>query len=353
MKQKLTLLIGGLISLACLYLVFRNVNLGLLWKSILSINPIYLIGSMIAFYWSMYLRAVRWALLFRPDYDFNGRRLYRPLMICFAFNAILPGRVGEIVRVFYVNKREGAPFGPTLATVVCERIFDAVVLLSMLIGSLAVLPDIDPMLQVTFGGFTATGAQIQNGLTKLTMASGVLVAGVLCMMIPGIERLLEKMIRGFPAMPQGIAGRIVDFVNGIIRGFRAIRNPKNLFLIVFYSLAIWLLAAFSNMVLAYGMKGVETMTFVQSMATMSLIGVFILVPAAPGYWGLFEAGVIFSLLALGVQSDTSLATAYALVMHIVQYVPIVMIGLFFAAQDQVRVKPAAAHEAPPSDSSGS
>lgn len=349
MKKYIGLAVGGVVSLGCLYLVFRSVNLGELWAAVKAIKPLYLIGSLIAFYWSMYLRSVRWGLLFRPDYEFSGRRLFRPTMICFAFNSILPGRVGEIVRVFYVNKREGAPFGSTLATVVSERIFDGVTILSMLIISLAILPPIDPQLTVAFGKFVVTGAQIQQGLGKITIASGVLVAGVLVMMIPGVERMLERMIRGFPAMPQGIAARLVDFVNGIIRGFQAIRNPKNLFLIVFHSLAIWLLVALSNMILAYGMAGVSSISYLQSMATMCLIAVFILVPAAPGYWGLFEAGVIFSLLALGVQSDASLATAYALVMHLVQYVPIVVIGLFFAAQDQVRVKPAHPHkiEEPP------
>ena len=43
------------------------------------------------------------------------------------------------------------------------------------------------------------------------------------------------------------------------------------------------------------------------------------------------------LLALGVQEDKSIATAYAIVAHLVQYVPLLIVGMVFTAQAKGKV----------------
>ena len=101
-------------------------------------------------------------------------------------------------------------------------------------------------------------------------------------------------------------------------------------------MGIWVLVAVSNIAVAWGF-GFDLNLF-QSIALMTLIGIAIVIPAAPGYWGLYEAGAIFSLFVLGVlrTDQASLALAFALVIHLVQYIPIVAVGLFFAWQSQIK-----------------
>ncbi|MBI3736222.1 flippase-like domain-containing protein, partial [Candidatus Sumerlaeota bacterium] len=120
MKQKITLLLGAAVSVGCLYWVFKDVDFKQFAQALKSINPLWLCASLALFYWSMYLRAVRWGLLFKPALDLNGRRLFRPIMICFAFNSIMPGRVGELVRALFVSKRENTGLPMAFATVVSE-----------------------------------------------------------------------------------------------------------------------------------------------------------------------------------------------------------------------------------------
>ena len=84
------------------------------------------------------------------------------------------------------------------------------------------------------------------------------------------------------------------------------------------------------------------MNLLHGTALVALIGIFIMIPAAPGYWGLYEAGGIFSLVAMGVTQDQSLALAYTLMIHLVQYVPLVAIGLYYAVRSQVRPSAASA-----------
>lgn len=330
LKRNLKLGVGVTISVVALWFVFRDVKFADLITAFKTVDIGWLLVCTALFYLSMYLRSVRWALLFRPNYRISSRRLFPPMMIGFAYNSVYPARLGEFARSFLVGKREGTGFPMAFTTVFSERVFDSVVLLSLLVGSLQLLPPIDPTLAIQ-------GVPLAGLMQKLQIVCGVLVGGVLFMMIPGIERRLVAVVEWVPAIPDGISAKIINIIRGVVRGFEAVRDWRNLFGIVFWSLAVWLLAAASNWALAKGMPGVTQISFVQSVALLVLIGLAIMIPASPGYWGLFEAGCVFGLKVLGVTENTSQAMAYALVMHLVQYLPIVAIGFGFAARDHVKV----------------
>ena len=129
MNHRITLLIGVLISAVSLWWVFSGVDFGEMLASLTHVHWLALVPSLFFFYFSMYLRAVRWAVFFRPGRAFSGARLFRPVMIGFAFNCILPAHAGEAVRALYVGRREGTGTATAMATIVAERLFDILSLL--------------------------------------------------------------------------------------------------------------------------------------------------------------------------------------------------------------------------------
>ena len=136
--RKYGLLAGGLaVTAFFLWLSTRNVKAADVGLAFRKFHWIWMLPGLVGFYYSMYLRAVRWGLLFRPHHDLKGYQVFRPLMICFAFNSILPGRVGEFARAWLVGRRKEIGVTTALATVVAERLLDAVTLL----GMLAPVPD--------------------------------------------------------------------------------------------------------------------------------------------------------------------------------------------------------------------
>jgi hypothetical protein len=336
MKQKLVLMVGGLVSGIALYFVFRNVNFSDLAAALGSFNLVWLLPSLFLFYWSMYLRGARWAWLFEQPNDFNGRNLFRPLMIGFGFNCILPGRVGEPIRAYSASRSGKTTFGSALATIVAERIFDAATLLAFLSISLSLMPEIDPLFEMEFWGVTVTGVQLEERLNKLILGSVIIVMGVMVFMIPWVQRFCMAAPYKLPIVPPWLQAMLSGFVRDLSRGLAVVRNPRTLAVTVLYSIAVWGLVALSTQVLAYGFEGME-MTPIEAMAVVALAAVFILIPAAPGYWGLFEAGVLFTLTVYGIETDVSVATAFALVLHLTQYVPILLLGLLFAAQSQIKL----------------
>jgi hypothetical protein len=153
-------------------------------------------------------------------------------------------------------------------------------------------------------------------------------------MIPLTQRVMVGVIRRLP-LALHLKEKFVHILNQFAHGFHALHQPWVLAQIIFHSLVLWLLVGVSNMIVAWGFGlPLSKMILPQGLAVMTLIGIFIMVPAAPGYWGLYEVGAIFSLIVLGLvgqdSQSQSLALAYALVVHLLQYVPIVVLGLFFA-----------------------
>ncbi len=334
-KKNIIFLVGCLISLGLIAYFTRNVDWAEFRAAIRGFELIWLVPGFAAFYVSMYLRATRWGLLFRPHYRISGRQAFPPLMVGFAFNSILPGRVGEFVRSFHIGRSQKTGMPTAMATVVAERILDGVTLLALLAISFTVLPEIDPEFKVQVMGIKdpVTAEQINKGAMGLSLLSTLLVIFVITFMIPRVQLAIIRRVRRMEFLPPKVRQLAERAVEQFARGFHALKEPLPMARIVFESALLWVLVGVSNLAIARGFG--LAMNLPQSLALVTLIAFFIMVPAVPGYWGLFEAGTIFSLYVMGITSDRSLALAYAITIHLVQYVPIVVIGLFFAWRAQI------------------
>ena len=337
-KHHVIRVVGLLVMIVALWYSLRGVEWARFGDALRRFKLVWLVPGLAAFYYSMYLRAVRWGLLFRPHYHLSGARLFRPIMICFGFNSILPGRVGEFARAYLVGKREGTGVTTALATVLTERIFDGVTLLAMLAMALAILPPIDPDFSYNWGQVTLNAERMNMSIAVVIKGCFVLTAAVVVFMIPWVQRQCVAIIGALGFLPEKLRHGLIHIVEQVARGFGALREPWPLVQIVFHSIVLWLLVGLSNLMIAYGFS--LDMNFLQALALVTMIGLFIIIPATPGYWGLYEAGGIFTLFVLGVTTDKSLALAYTMTIHLVQYVPIVALGLFFAWRSQIRLSQA-------------
>jgi hypothetical protein len=79
------------------------------------------------------IRTVRWALLYPPD-RVSRFNLLVALTLGNVVNAILPLRMGELIRVLYVRRYERIRFSFVLATIVTERISDLLVVGLFILG---------------------------------------------------------------------------------------------------------------------------------------------------------------------------------------------------------------------------
>src|SRR5262249_4849761 len=127
------------------------------------------------------------------------RTLVAATNIGFMANALLPLRVGEVIRPVLVSRKERAPLGGILATIVLERIFDMFTIL-FLFGVSAWLMPVSPQLQ-----------QWGYRVCALAVVIGVGVAFIRWQEVLAL-RLLSLVLRPLP-------GRVAEPVDHFFRGF--------------------------------------------------------------------------------------------------------------------------------------
>ena len=297
MKRRLTTslgrsAIGVLVSLVCIYLVLRGVDLGKTADLLGSAKPAWLALAVVGVVADLFFRALRWQCLIAPICRVPLRRLSAYMLVGYLANNVLPARLGELVRSHYLGDREGISRSATLGTVVVERIVDTVILVA--IGAASIL-----ILNV-------------RGVVVSAVLVGVAVAGLLCVALavalaahrlPGAERGAAFLNR-WPRVV-GIATRLRD-------GLRVAALPRTLAVSAVLSVAAWSCTVLA--VLAVGQALGLQLTLGEGALLAAGTNLATAVPSGPGYLGTFEIAGQSIATAFGIPAATGLALA--LLIHV-------------------------------------
>jgi len=111
--------------------------------------------------------AVRWRVLLPNRPDVPVRFVFCYLMIGYMVNAIIPVRLGDLVRAYLLGRRHGIAVSTTLSTVVVERLFDvlAIVVIGLLVSTVLDLPPLVKVGLRTFAFVGITGMSLMYGLS--------------------------------------------------------------------------------------------------------------------------------------------------------------------------------------------
>ncbi len=335
-KHLIQLIIGILVSAVAFWFVFRGVTLPDLWGSFKLVNYWYLIPCIFVFYFGIWLRAVRWKYLFRPKYDIPLMHATGGLVICFAFNSVFPARVGEFARAYLVGKRDKTGFPAAFATVVAERLLDALVLLGALFVALRIAPieleqDFE---QIVLGQkVKMTPERFENLKNAIFIMALVLAAGIAFISIPKTRNFSLRVLNAMHFIPKKFRKVVEHLVENFAQGLQAFGSFKQVALLLALSIGAWVCNFWSVQILALGFPFENPdVTFLDGLTITVIVAIFIMLPAAPGYWGFYEAGILVSVsMLLGIHPEGgSLVLAFAILLHLTQWLPITMVGLPWA-----------------------
>jgi uncharacterized protein (TIRG00374 family) len=279
--------IGILVSLGCIYLVLRGVDLRQTADLLGGAKPAWLLLAMAAVVADLFFRALRWQCLIAPIKPVPLRRLSAYMLVGYLANNVLPARLGELVRSHYLGDREGISRSATLGTVVVERIVDTVVLVG--IGAAAIL-----ILNVR--GVVASAVLVGVAL------AGLLVVGLAIALaahrLPGAERAATFLNR-WPRVV-GIAVRLRD-------GLRVAALPRTVAAAALLSVAAWSCTVIA--VLAVGQSLGIQLTLGEGALLAAGTNLATAVPSGPGYLGTFEYAGQSIAVAFGLAGSEGLALA--------------------------------------------
>lgn len=308
MKKKFSL--GLVISGLCLYLVFRNTDLGALRESLVAVHYSYLFISLIFIFLFTYFRALRWKYLLDPLKKISTRNLFEIVMIGYLANNILPARIGEIVRAVVLGKSEGISKIASLATIVMERILDVITLIAILIIASKYLP---------LGGS-------KNKIIIAATTSVFLLILFLILLKYRQEWLFKTSKRILEPISPKMALQAQKSVHNFMEGLQVLEQGKHLIVITFLSVVIGLMLGgiYYFVTVAFDIQ----LSLPGLLFLLSIIFLGTMLPSSPGFIGTFHYFCIQALLLLGVK-DKNLALSYAIVVHLIQYIPESLFGLFF------------------------
>lgn len=313
-------ILGIAISIALLWWAFKDEDFSLIIAEIKLADPLWFILAVAAATGVFWPRAWRWKTLLQPvcpGTTFKSR--FRATTIGFMGNNLLPARIGEFARVFALSRMEKVPIVSGLGSLVVERLFDAVFVIGLLFLALA-LPGV-PDIGALRGANLTT---IANTLAVLIVIAFLL--GTLLVLFPRQSvGFFERYIARF--LPKGIRRPLIDALEAFLSGLGILRSPRLLISATLQSAGLWVFNAV-GFYIGFKAFGIDV-PFSGALLLQSVIALAVSVPSGPGYFGLFEAGAVLVLGEL-YHIPNEQVLAYALGFHMGGFIPVTLIGLFYA-----------------------
>ena len=296
----------------------------------------YLAPSIVLYFIAVFFRTVRWRYLLSPLREFPVARLYPVVAIGYMANNLLPLRLGELVRAYYLARQENITTSSALATIAVERIFDGITLLAF-----AALAAPWLLLLGEFDGATEISGTIAVLIIVLTVAAflGFSVFFTLLASRPSFARAVEGWLVIVPAK---LRPKAQDLFRTFVSGLAILSSPKKQMALFFLSLPVWLLEGGVYLLLAYsfnfdalfGSPWVLLLVVALLTATSNLATA---VPSAIGGIGPFEVVAQKTLIALGVGAEPALA--YSGFVHLVAlWLPVNLVGLALLFRSNLSLK---------------
>jgi uncharacterized protein (TIRG00374 family) len=308
------LFIAGL-TLGLLWLFLRNIDPRQAWDALTHAHAGWITLAIVVALQTYVLRAWRWQVLLAPIGPARFRTVFRTTVIGFAASALLPGRVGEVLKPYLLARHEGLNVASTIATVIVERLLDLITVL-LLFGLGILVAGVDVGAEVRAAGLVA--------------GAGSLVGFVLLVVLAGHP---ERLGRWASYLGRWLPARFSDSLGHLVRtfaeGFKVMRSPSHLFWGCVWSVPLWLSIALGIWLtsLAFDL----TLSFVASFLVMGYltVGVSLPTPGGAGGFHYFYKAAMTQLFG----APESVAAAAAIVLHLVSFVPVTMLGLVYMWQD--------------------
>mgnify|MGYP001227152717 FL=1 len=310
------------LTVALMAFFLRSADLASVWSEIRRARLDLVIAGIGAISVSYVVRVGRWQRLLAPIGQVGFAPAARATVIGFATTAVLPGRLGELLRPYLLARRERLSASAALATIVLERLLDliAVVLLFglFLVFFAGDLRDTSPQLLAALkvGGLVAaSGAGIALGVIVAAARSPDRVAAV----VAQIERRL----------PLWIGASVGRFVTRFSAGLGIARQPGRFVRAFAWSFPLWLCVCVSAWCVCHAF-GIALPPG-GSLLLMVLMVLGVAVPTPAGVGG-FHAAVQVGVTSF-YAAPVDAAVGAALVLHAVSFGPVTLLGIVLMARD--------------------
>ena len=272
------------------------------------------------------VRSLRWQVLLAPIATTKFSNLVEATAVGFGGLFVI-GRASEIIRPAILSLRERLQPTATFATILIERIFDSVTVVTLFSISL---------LSSEFSPERATAWEKVGGTKVLGM---LLLSGVICGVIflvllrlkaASLISWLEKQSVRFP---QKLIQPLLNFAKHLADGLSVLLNLRELMMAMLYTLGVWTLVPLATWLTLYSFGlnfSVNQTIFVLGFGLVGSI-----VPTPGGSAGAFHAAAAKAFEFQGVEAN--LAASTAIVYHLIAFGPPFLLALYYLIRHEISI----------------
>lgn len=305
-SRRLLTIVTVLVTIVFSYIALSDINLALAWRALRTSDYWWLAAALIPFGLGTFARALRWRSLFAI-----GRRppvgpVTNAMMIGYLYNNIMPARAGEAARVVVLTQRSTTPPVEIVGTVVLERLYDVLVILLLFFAAAPWLPHVS---------WVRAAA-----LAAIVLATVIALAAIV-LAVYG-DRPLRLLMRPLGRLSLFSGERLERTIKELTYGLSGLRHPRLALEALAWTIVAWLLtAACADLVaLAFHLHLPPACGLLVAVA----IGLGNILPSPPAAVGVFEGATLIALKAYGIPASEALP--YAVVLHLVNFVPFLVVG---------------------------
>jgi uncharacterized protein (TIRG00374 family) len=313
--RRLQFLLGILISALALYAVLHDVRWSEVGERIRDANYGLLTLAVAVLLGTFVIKAMRWRLILQRPPGLRLWHLFGSLNVAYFINNLVPLQVGDFGRAYLVSELGGLSMTRTLSTVLVERVMDVLTLLAILLV-LALFIDIP--------------AEVRTPSLFLAVDFGTLTI-VLVAVSRRPEtalRLIERPLRLAPAASRPKLRQMA--ANGL-DGVSVLTHPRASGPPILLSAVLWLGV---GLVVYLGIEAFDLPVGYGAALFLVVATTFgFFVPSTPGSFGVYHA-IVTAVLTSVFDVEKNAAVSFALVIHLVFYLPPMLLAPVFLWQER-------------------
>ena len=315
-KKKILSIIG----LVLFVLILSQIDLGKFIQAIANAHPAWLGLGILITLLLVPLKAFKWHVIIRTQGIKHGFvDSLKGFVVGFAFSVVTPGRLGDLLRAYYLKQKQYS-LGKGLSTVVVDRLIDVAILLALAVISVLAFS-------------LLAGVEVISG----TVLLGVLALGILVVYALVNKNLTRKLLKPFfnVFIPEKHKGKVKDYFHDFYSGLNLMGERKALFLA---SILIGLLVWGMNFVFEYSIAQALSLglPFYYIVMVMPLVTLLDLLPISISGIGTRELALIFLLGLKGVSPES--AVAFSLIIFFTGYLLTALLGVLVWLKNPIRIK---------------
>ena len=227
--------------------------------------------------------------------------VYKAMLVGLGLNLIVPGRAAELLKVVYLQKKEGLPFAQGAAALFMERLGDLIIASAMAVLSLNLF-----MFGLDTVGVIVSLAVLFTVVTAIPFMERPLLFVLSLIPWRGLKEMLKEMLR------------------------HVVSNTRNgvFYMGMFIGGFAWFLSFLSIYLFLIMVEGGNPITPYGALAVLVATTFGGAIPALPGGFGTYEAAGVLVLSGFGYGFEEALAVILAL--HASQVLFLFLAGLAIA-----------------------